>query len=383
MTQTAGPTEPTPVVHDLDGVREDYPHRVPEGLRTAGGYAWRLIVIAIVAIAVLTALGRITTLVVALFFAVLIAGWLMPLVSLLSRRMPRPLAVVVSLILFVLVLGGMIAFVAESFIANFGELQGKLRQGINELNDWLQTRPLGIEFTDLHVAIVDFEQYVGSRSGELLLSVAGRATTVFDAFTAAMSGLFALLFLLLQPQRMFTWAMSWVSGRYRPYVSQAGIIAWGSFSGYTRALLLVAATDALAIGIGLYLLGVPLAGALTVLVFIGAFIPVIGAPLATAAAALVAFAENGLWAAVIVIGLIVLVIELEGHVLQPLIVGRTVSLHPLAIVLLVSVGVALAGIIGALVIVPIAAAAYAVLRYLAGRDPSNPLPGREVATGSG
>lgn len=354
----------------------EYPHRVPEGLKTAGGYAWRLIAIGVIIVVGVIALGRVTTLVVALFFAVLIAGWLMPLVNQLAKVMPRPLAVIVALLLFIIVGALMLAFVIESFLSNSAELQSKLREGLNELNDWLQTRPFGLEFGDLHQTLVDFRQYLGTHAGSLLASVAGRAATTFDAFTAAMSGLFALLFLLLQPQRMYGWAMSWVSPRYRPYANDAGIIAWGSFSGYTRGLLVVAATDAIVVGVGLYLIGVPLAGALAVLVFIGAFIPIIGAPLATAAAALVAFAEKGLWAALLVVGLIVLVGELEGHVLQPLIIGKTVSLHPLAIVLLVTIGVAVAGIIGALVIVPIAAAVYAVMRYLAGRDPTHPLPGR-------
>ena len=169
--------------------------------------------------------------------------------------------------------------------------------------------------------------------------------------------------------------MSWMPKRMRVQIDTSGHIAWDSISGYTRGIVIVAFCDALLVFIGLTILQVPLAPALASVVFLGAFIPVIGAPTATFFAAVVALAERGLVVALLVVALTVVVGSFDGDVLQPLVMGKAVSLHPLAIVFAIAAGGIVMGIVGALIAVPIAGALYGVLKYLTGRDPERPYPG--------
>jgi predicted PurR-regulated permease PerM len=168
--------------------------------------------------------------------------------------------------------------------------------------------------------------------------------------------------------------------RSRPYVNTAGELGWDSLSGYTRGVVVVALCDSILVFIGLVILQVPMAPALAAIVFFGAFIPVIGAPIATFFAAIVALAERGPIIALLVIGLTVVVGSFDGDVMQPLVMGKAVSLNPLAIIILIAIGSILLGIIGALVAVPIGAAVYRVMKYLTGRDPDHPLPGESPPT---
>jgi len=155
----------------------------------------------------------------------------------------------------------------------------------------------------------------------------------------------------------------------------SGHMAWDAIAGYTQGIVVVAFVDALLVFIGLTILQVPLAPALSALVFIGAFIPVIGAPIATFFAAIVALAEKGPVVALLVVALTVVVGSFDGDVLQPLVMGRAVSLHPLAIVFAIAAGGIAMGIVGALIAVPVAGAVYKVAKYLTGRDPDHPFPG--------
>jgi predicted PurR-regulated permease PerM len=206
----------------------------------------------------------------------------------------------------------------------------------------------------------------------LLKALATSAGSAFDVLTAVLTGVFALIFFLLQPRQLFDWVLSWTPKRARLRTDEAATIAWDSFSSYTRGIIVVALSDSIVVGIGLAIIGVPLVGPLALLVFIGAFIPIIGAPIAMIIAALVALAAKGPLAALLVIGLIFIVGELEGHVFQPLILGRAVALHPLAIVMLVAVGTAVLGFLGALIAVPVGLVIYMVTKYLTDRLPDHP-----------
>ena len=157
-------------------------------------------------------------------------------------------------------------------------------------------------------------------------------------------------------------------------VDVSGHLAWDAIAGYTRGIVVVAFCDAVLVFIGLLILQVPLAPALAAIVFIGAFIPVVGAPIATFFAAVVALAERGVFIALLVVGLTILVGSFDGDILQPLVMGKAVKLHPLAIVFAIAAGAIAMGIIGAMIAVPIAGAIYSVSKYLTNRDPKNPYP---------
>ncbi|MEK9736403.1 MAG: AI-2E family transporter, partial [Candidatus Nanopelagicales bacterium] len=172
--------------------------------------------------------------------------------------------------------------------------------------------------------------------------------------------------LLDQPEELVRRFVGWLPARNREVISQSVRIAWDGFSQYSQGLVLVAVTNAILVTIVLLIMGVPLAIPLGIIVFFGAFIPYIGAPIAMLLAAFVAFVTDGPLAGALVIVLIFVIGQLEGNVLQPLIMGQTVNLHPVAIVLVTAVGAAYFGILGALIGVPLAAGVYGAMRYLTG-----------------
>jgi predicted PurR-regulated permease PerM len=184
--------------------------------------------------------------------------------------------------------------------------------------------------------------------------------------------LFAVIFFLLTPNQIWNWLLSWIPSRSRHHIDVSGQIFWDSISGYTRGVIIVALADASLVFIGLMILQVPLAPALAAVVFFGAFIPVIGAPIATFFAAIVALAENGPVTALLVILLTVIVGSFDGDVMQPLVMGKAVNLHPLAIIIAIAAGSLTLGIVGALIAVPVAGALYGVLKYVTNKDPDRP-----------
>ena len=173
---------------------------------------------------------------------------------------------------------------------------------------------------------------------------------------------------------IWQWLVDWVPVRVRDTFDTCGQLAWRTMAGYGRGMVVVALCDAFLVFIGLTILQVPLAPALAAVVFMGAFIPVIGAPIATFLAALVALATKGPVTALLVVALTIVVGSFDGDVMQPLVMGKAVSLHPLAIVTIIAAGALTFGVIGALIAIPIASSIYVILKYLTGRDPDHPYP---------
>ncbi len=205
-----------------------------------------------------------------------------------------------------------------------------------------------------------------------MFGVAGNA---LDVAAGAGIALFATIFFLYDGPRIWSWVTSLFPTRAGTHVEQAGQLSWQTLSGYARGTVLIAAIDAVGIGVGVALIGVPLAVPIGVLVFFASFIPVIGALLSGLAAVLIALATLGRTAALLTVGVVLLVQQLEGHVLQPLIQGRLVAIHPLAVVLAVTAGTIVAGLIGAVIAVPVVAVANVLVRYAthlnAGDDPAS------------
>jgi predicted PurR-regulated permease PerM len=348
------------------------PHPLPAALVKGADFSWRVLAIGALAFVVLTLIGKVVPVLVALFIALFLAAVLHPASSWLAKYMWRWAAVTIVLILFVALLAGAIAFISASVAGEWHTLWVAIQKGIFQVEEWLRRGPLHLSQTDLTHLIQTIEKWLTSRSSSLLKALATSAGSAFDVLTAVLTGVFALIFFLLQPRKMFDWMLSWTPKRARLRTDEAATIAWDSFSSYTRGIIVVALSDSIVVGIGLAIIGVPLVGPLALLVFIGAFIPIIGAPIAMVIAALVALAAKGPLAALLVIGLIFIVGELEGHVFQPLILGRAVALHPLAIVLLVAVGTAVLGFLGALIAVPVGLVIYMVTKYLTDRLPDHP-----------
>lgn len=350
------------------------PLGVPATLQTLSGITWRVLVVIAGFVLLGYVLNIIFPVVFALFFALLMTAWAQPLMNLLHRKLPLILSMVLSLLTIgagvLLILGG----VVRSTISEGPKLVASIENGITEIENWLRDGPLHLSDDKVNTLLDQAKTYGKSAAGGVLGDVVGSLGSLGTLIIAASVFFYAVVFFLLTPNQIWTWVVGWMPRRVQTPINVSGHLAWDAISGYTRGIVIVAFCDALLVFIGLLILQVPLAPALAALVFLGAFIPVIGAPIATFFAAIVALAERGPVIALLVVALTVVVGSFDGDVLQPLVMGKAVSLHPLAIVFAIAAGGIALGIFGALIAVPVAGAIYKVACYLTGRDKENPFP---------
>ena len=330
---------------------------VPPGLDRAAGWAWRLLAVGVATIAVLALLWYFRVIVLPTMIALTIAPALTPIAGLVRRlRLRRP-AAAVALITGLAVVAGLVAIVTLSVLAQYDELADAVSDATEEATSTLEDEPFNLSLDntrDLDATLRESWDSVSSYLGQGL-----------QAGIALITGLVlatALLYFVLRDGAAF-W--SWVLRRFapptRPVVDRAGRRAWTVLGGFVRGTALIAAIDATLIGIGLWILGVPVAFALAVLVFLGAFIPFVGAFVSGLVAVLVAFADGGWDLALIALALVVAVQLIEGNFLQPIIQSRTVDLHPAVILLAVAAGGSLFGILGAYLAVPVTAVVFAIV----------------------
>ncbi|MBQ1052954.1 AI-2E family transporter [Micromonospora sp. C51] len=348
---------------------------VPRGLRIAAAWSWRLLVIGIVGWALLRVFGAIRVVIVPLLVALLLAALLAPAVGwLLRARLPRTLATAVVLIGGLAAVVGTLTLVVNEFIAGLPELSASAAAGIGQIQTWLRDGPLNLSDTQLDRYIEAGQNWINENSQALTSNALATAGTVVEVFTGALLVLFATFFFLRDGDRIWRFLVGTfpVAARWR--VDDAGRASWRTLVAYVRATVLVAFIDAVGIGIALVLFDVPFAFPLTALVFLGAFIPIVGATLSGAVAVLVALVDAGWVTALIIFGAVIVVQQVEGNVLQPWIMGRAVALHPLPVVLAVTAGVVLEGIVGALVAVPLIAVLNTAVRRLSRQRPTPPTP---------
>ncbi len=340
-------------------------------VRKAAAWSWRLLVIFAAVVALLWALKRLEVIVVPVALATMLAALLLPAVDFLDRRgLPRGIAVAVMLLTGFAAVGGILAFVINQFINGAPALTEQVSRSIDGAKVWLLKLPIGLTEQQLNApgkATVDALRANQEKLTSGALSTAG---TVAEIVTGAVLVLFTLIFLLHGGRNIFTFVTKIFPTGVRDRVRDAGRAGFGSLIGYVRATFLVALVDAAGIGTGLAIMGVPLALPLASLVFLGAFVPLVGAVVAGFLAVIVALIAKGWVFALITLGLIIAVQQLEGHVLQPLVMGRAVSVHPLAVVLAIATGAVLAGVAGALLAVPLVAFLNSAVRILLAEDPA-------------
>ncbi|KUI35843.1 hypothetical protein AU197_18515 [Mycobacterium sp. IS-1590] len=339
-------------------------------VRKGAAWSWRLLVILAAIVALLWVFKRLEIIVVPVALATILAALLMPAVDFLDRRgAPRAGAVALMLLSGFAVVGGILSFVVTQFIEGAPELTQQVSRSIDGIRNWLIEGPLHLsrdQIDNAGNAAIEALQNNQERVTTGALSTAG---TVTEIVTGAVLVLFTLIFLLQGGRNIFAFVTQIFPVHVRDRVREAGRAGFHSLIGYVRATFLVALVDAVGIGTGLAIMGVPLALPLASLVFLGAFIPLVGAVVAGALAVVVALIAKGFIYALITLGLVIAVQQLEGHVLQPLVMGRAVSIHPLAIVLVIAGGGVLAGIVGALLAVPVLAFLNSAVRVLTARDP--------------
>ncbi|WP_086851392.1 AI-2E family transporter [Amycolatopsis kentuckyensis] len=356
---------------------------VPYGLRVAAAVGWRSLVVA----AALTVLGfvvvKLASVLVPVAVALLLAGLFSPAVSWLAgKKVPRGLAAAIVLVGGTVLAGGVVTFVVISVTVGMPGLIDQVTASLTDLHTWLRTGPLHLSQVQLDEMLGNLTATLGRNKSAIASGALTTAVTVGELLAESLLVLFCLIFFLAQGRVIWVFVLRAVPARVRDRVDVAGRSGFTTLAHYIRGTAAVAFVDAAGIGLGLVIIGVPLAAPLSALVFLGAFVPVIGSVIAGAIAVLVALVANGVWAAVIVLAVVVGVMQLESHVLQPLLLGRAVRLHPLAVVLALAIGLVAAGIVGALFAVPLLAVFSSGVRSLAAR-PENHSPGRTGPGASG
>ena len=334
---------------------------VPLGVRTASEWAWRAIVIAAAVVGVLYLASILSGVVIPLLVALLLAALLSPLQQLLARFMPSALAAFITVIGTVAVISGLISFVGSQLISQLDDITTKVTEGIAQLRTWVRTS-FGITDNQLQQWLDQGRESLSS--GNLADTATSAGLTVGHLIAGFFLALFTLFFFLYDGATIWGWVVRLFPRGARERVHSSGLIAWAQLSSFTRATVLVAAADAIGIGVGAAILGVPFASGIGLLVFFGAFIPIVGATISGAVAVLLALVALGPIQALIMLGIIIGVQQLEAHLLQPLLIGRAMRIHPLAVILAIAAGILLGGIIGGLIAVPTVAVLNAVGHHL-------------------
>jgi predicted PurR-regulated permease PerM len=360
---------------------------VPRSLQIAAAWSWRLIVVAIVLWGVLRFADQYLILVAPLAIALLLVGLLAPALRwVLTLRLNRSLATLVVLVAGLAVVGGILTLVINQLIDGFDDLRESAEAGVLRIEDWLRGPPLNLSEADLEAAIDQGQDWLNENTRQLTRAGLSAVTGTVQFLTGFVLVLVVTFFFLRDGRRIWGYLIHLLPEAARAPMAYAGEGAWGTLSGYVRATVLVALIDAAGIGIGLWILQVPLAVPLAALVFLGAFVPIVGAFVSGTVAVLVALVDTpapgmldggGVVKALLVLGLILLVQQLEGNVLQPVIMSRAVKIHALAVIIAVTAGILVAGIIGALVAVPVVAVINTVVRRLRAYHHGPPSPPAE------
>ncbi|GAA1969829.1 hypothetical protein GCM10009798_33140 [Nocardioides panacihumi] len=357
------------------------PAEVPRGVELAAQWAWRFLVIAAAGYVLVRALGFLEVVVIPVVVALLVAALVVPLVSALVRiGLPRGLASLLVVLGGLTFVAALLTFAGQQVANGANDLADQTVQGLDEIKNWLKTGPLHASDSQINDYIDKAQQSITdrSKSGGIIGRVGAVGTAVTHVFAGIFITLFATYFFLADGDRIWAWLVRLSPRAARGQVDGSGRVAWISLTQFVRATVIVAAVDAIGVMIVAAILRVPFVAAIGVLVFLGAFVPLIGATVAGSVAVLVALVDQGPVTALLMLGGVILVQQLEAHGLQPFLLGRWVSVHPLAVIVAIATGVVVAGVAGALVAVPLAAALNAVTQHLAagtdvGADPEEEL----------
>ncbi|MGH3346483.1 MAG: AI-2E family transporter [Nocardioides sp.] len=344
--------------------------QVPYGVDLAAAWSWRILVIAAAGYLVLWLLAFFAVITVPVAVALLIAALVTPVVRRLHEvGIPRRLGAGLVVLGGIATVGLLLTFVGAQVAAGATDLADSVAEGIGQIRTWLKDGPLNASDTQINDALASVQRAITESTGED--GVLNRTVEVGTALGHVVAGFFIVLFstyfFLADGDRIWAWTVRLAPRAAREQVDDSGRVAWRSLTQFVRATVLVAAVDALGIMLVAAILGVPFVLAIGVLVFLGAFVPMVGATIAGTVAVLVALVDQGPLTALLMLGGVILVQQIEGHVLQPFLMGRFVSVHPLGVILAIGCGVLVAGIVGALLAVPLAASLNAVVQYLASR----------------
>ncbi len=370
--------EPAPITA---GPSNFAPAQVPWGVDLAAAWGWRFLVIAAAGYLIAWTIGFLSLIVLPVVIALLIAALVVPVVDGLVRLgLPRGVAAILVVVSGIGVVAALLTFAGQQVATGANDLADQVVQGLGQIKAWLRDGPLQASDSQINDYIDRAQKAMTPTEGSSILSqVSEVGTAVGHVLAGFFIVLFSSYFFLADGARIWAWVVRLSPRAGRRHIDSSGRVAWISLTQFVRATVIVAAADAIGIMIVAAVLGVPFIAAIGVLVFLGAFIPMVGATVAGSVAILVALVDQGPLTALFMLAGVILVQQLEGHVLQPFLMGRWVSLHPLGIILALGCGVLIAGVAGALVAVPLAAAVNAVVQHLANFTDPGDDPVEELA----
>ncbi|RLP76366.1 AI-2E family transporter [Mycetocola tolaasinivorans] len=362
--------------------RDDVVESLPRGIRIAGAWSWRVLALVAVIVVAVLAIVELRLIVIPILIAILIASLVMPLQNLLRRwNVPRVLATIITLLATIAVVVGLFYLAITQISAQSGEVKDRAVEGYQALREWLKISPLHLDDTQINEYLGQLWNIIKENNKAIWTGALSVGSTVGHVAAGALLTIFSLLFFLLDGPGIWRWVVRLMPRNARAAIDGAGQDGWRALASYSRTQIMVAAIDAIGIALGAFFLGVPMAVPIGVLVFLGAFIPFVGAILTGTIAVFLALVYNGPWQALGMLIVILLVQQVEGHILQPVLMGNAVKLHPLAVVLVVTAGALVAGIPGALFAVPLAAVINEMTRFIAGGRWRTPPAGDRSAGG--
>jgi putative heme transporter len=353
---------------------------VPRGLHIAAAWSWRVILVVILLWGIAWLVRYLSEVFIAVAVAILLTALMLPVANALKKGrwgLPRAAATAVTVIGAVASIVAVLIVIGGQIAGQGAELSTNVVNGFNQLSDWLNNGPLTEWLRNgplhLNAAWLDSSTWVAritdflQASGSTIATYAAEFGAQVGHFLAGLAlALFALFYFIYDGRGIFTFLLNFIPRASRDRVDQAAVRGWRSLSSYVRATILVALFDSIGVLIVALILGVPVAPALAALVFLGAFVPIVGALVSGFVAVLVALVALGWVQALIMLGGVILVMQIEGHVLQPFLLGRAVKLHPLAVLISIAIGIIVAGIVGALMAVPLLAFTKSFVLYLSG-----------------
>jgi predicted PurR-regulated permease PerM len=365
ITAVLAPVATTQENPEPESVPNGVDENLPAGLRLAGAWSWRLLVIAAAIAVVMFLVVQLRFIVIPLLVAVLVSALLVPLVGFLTRhRWPKGIAVAVALVGTLTVIAGLITLAVTQIAAGSAGLSERFAASYADLKAALAASPLQLSESEISNFLGQAVDAIQADSEVFISGALSVGSSLGHLLTGALLALFSLLFILIDGKSIWKWIVRIFPRRARPAVDGAGIAGWTTLGNFAKVQILVASIDAIGIGAGAAILGVPMAVPIGVLVFLGSFIPIVGAVATGAVAVVIALIFNSWFVALLMLAVVLLVQQIEGHVLQPLIMGTAVKVHPLGVVLVVAAGALLAGIPGALFAVPVAAVLNVMISYI-------------------
>ncbi|MDR0482217.1 MAG: AI-2E family transporter [Cellulomonadaceae bacterium] len=345
---------------------------IPPTMRRAAAWAWRLLLVGLLVAAILWLISHLTDVLVPLAVALLAATLLSPVLNVLVTKLhfPRGIAVATCIVGLIALVAALLILAGRQMYMGFQDLADQAVAGINQVRDWLANGPLRIQDQQFNEYWNQIQNYftTGDSITSLLSGAMGAAASVGSGMMSGLIALFCTIFFLYDGHAIWTWLCNLFPRSSRENVYQAGRRGIATLSAYVRTQILVAGIDSIGIGVGAAFFVPTLALPIGVLVFLGSFIPVVGAVVTGAIACVVVLVSHGWVSALIMLGIVLLVQQIESHVLQPFLMGHAVSLHPIAVLLSVSIGSMAAGIVGALFAVPVLAMLNTMVQYFFGHD---------------